>query len=85
MNGILKKIKNFKKVFCIYSDIAIARSHRCKPISKLAKELGLSESEFEPYGEYKAKITRSANQLNKNYGKYIVVTGITPTPLGEGI
>ncbi|XP_054154252.1 C-1-tetrahydrofolate synthase, cytoplasmic-like [Oppia nitens] len=68
------------------SDIAIARSHPCKPITQLAKEIGLSESEFDSYGKYKAKITKSVPNFTKDSvrGKYIVVTGITPTPLGEG-
>ncbi|CAG2118080.1 unnamed protein product, partial [Medioppia subpectinata] len=68
------------------SDIAIARSHRCKPIKQLAAEIGLLEDEYEPYGAYKAKITKHIPVFDKNSvrGKYVVVTGITPTPLGEG-
>lgn len=78
----------FRSLFnLMVSDIEIARSHPCKPISQLAKEIGLTSNEFEPYGTYKAKITKPAPKLNTNSkrGKYVVVSGITPTPLGEGI
>lgn len=68
------------------ADIEVARSQKPKPIDLLAKEIGLLPSELEPYGDVKAKVTldvlkRLAHRRN---GKYIVVAGITPTPLGEG-
>jgi len=68
------------------SDLRIARSVRLKPIKKLAAELGLTEEEIIPYGEMKAKVrisTLDARREEKD-GKYIDVTAITPTPLGEG-
>jgi len=68
------------------SDLRIARSARIKPIKEVAAELGLSEEEIIPYGETKAKVrisTLDVRRKEKN-GKYIDVTAITPTPLGEG-
>jgi methylenetetrahydrofolate dehydrogenase (NADP+)/methenyltetrahydrofolate cyclohydrolase/formyltetrahydrofolate synthetase len=57
-----------------------------KPIRYLAEELGLFTPEYELYGHYKAKVSLSVldRLKNRKNGKYIVVTGITPTPLGEG-
>ena len=74
----------FFLVMIFYSDIEIVRAHECKPIVQLAKEIGLDE--FESYGLYKAKITRKVPTFGSNTvkGKYVVVAGITPTPLGEG-
>src|SRR5512147_562973 len=68
------------------SDIAIAQEAKLKPILQIAAELGIRENELELYGPYKAKIKleildRISNRRN---GKYIDVTAITPTPLGEG-
>ncbi len=68
------------------SDIDIAQAGKLKPIVQIAKELGIKESELELFGPYKAKIKleildRLAKRKN---GKYIDVTAITPTPLGEG-
>ncbi|KAG0296591.1 tetrahydrofolate synthase [Dissophora globulifera] len=68
------------------SDIEIALAQKPKPIKYIAEELGLLPSELELYGEYKAKVSldileRLAHRKN---GRYVVVTGITPTPLGEG-
>ncbi|KAE9539995.1 hypothetical protein AGLY_005247 [Aphis glycines] len=68
------------------SDIEIARSQEPKNIMILAKEIGLQESEVILYGNKKAKICLSALDRLKNIknGKYVVITGITPTSLGEG-
>lgn len=71
------------------SDIEIATEAHCKPIVQLANEINLSEDDFESYGKYKAKITRPPPKTDSisfkaNKGKYVVVAGITPTPLGEG-
>jgi formyltetrahydrofolate synthetase len=49
----------------------------------LATEIGLKQ--FDSYGQFKAKITQKVPKGPiKGRGKYVVVTGITPTPLGEG-
>ena len=68
------------------TDLEIAQAHQLKRIEKVADELGIEESELEPYGKTKGKIQLSALHRLKDrpIGKYIVVTAVTPTPLGEG-
>jgi methylenetetrahydrofolate dehydrogenase (NADP+) / methenyltetrahydrofolate cyclohydrolase / formyltetrahydrofolate synthetase len=68
------------------SDIEIAQDSDLKPITQVAEELGLLPEELELYGPYKAKVKLEVlNRLaNVPDGKYIDVTAITPTPLGEG-
>ncbi|SVD98111.1 uncharacterized protein METZ01_LOCUS450965, partial [marine metagenome] len=55
-----------------------------RPITEVAEELGLDRESVIPYGRYKAKIELSAIKSGGRRGKMIVVTGITPTPAGEG-
>src|SRR5215216_2359306 len=68
------------------SDIDIAQESKIKPILQVASELGIRENELELFGPYKAKIKLEILERlkNKPNGKYIDVTAITPTPLGEG-
>jgi len=68
------------------SDIDIAQAAELKPIKLIAEELGLLPEELELYGDYKAKVRLSVLDRLKDVpdGKYIDVTAITPTPLGEG-
>ncbi|KAF7251871.1 C-1-tetrahydrofolate synthase, cytoplasmic [Varanus komodoensis] len=68
------------------SDIEISRSCIPKAIGELAQEIGLISDEVEFYGQQKAKISLSTLKRLQDQpnGKYVVVTGITPTPLGEG-
>jgi methylenetetrahydrofolate dehydrogenase (NADP+) / methenyltetrahydrofolate cyclohydrolase / formyltetrahydrofolate synthetase len=68
------------------SDIEIAQAAKLKPILQIAGELGIRENELELYGPYKAKVKLEILERLKNRpnGKYIDVTAITPTPLGEG-
>ncbi|KAJ2159586.1 tetrahydrofolate synthase [Coemansia sp. RSA 552] len=68
------------------SDIDIATAQKPKLIAQLANELNLSHTEFEPYGKHTAKVTLDVlDRLKDNSnGRYVVVTGISPTPLGEG-
>ncbi|KAI8367468.1 formate--tetrahydrofolate ligase-domain-containing protein [Radiomyces spectabilis] len=68
------------------SDIDIARAQTPKMIDLLCKELGLMPTEYELYGTSKAKIDLSVLERlqHRKDGRYVVVTGITPTPLGEG-
>ncbi len=68
------------------SDIAIAQEAKLKPILQVARELGIREDELELYGPYKAKVKLDVLERLKNRpnGKYVDVTAITPTPLGEG-
>jgi len=56
-----------------------------EPIAKIAAELGINGDHVLPYGRHKAKISLDAlADGNSKKGKLIVVTGITPTPAGEG-
>ena len=68
------------------SDIDIAQAGKLKPILQIAEEVGLKSGDLEMFGPYKAKVhldVRDRLARRKN-GKYIDVTAITPTPLGEG-
>ncbi len=68
------------------ADIDIAQGANLKPITQITEELGLLPEEVELYGPYKAKIKLDVLERLKDHpnGKYIDVTAITPTPLGEG-
>ncbi len=68
------------------SDIDIAQEAELKPISQVADELGLDSAELELYGNFKAKVRLEVLERLKDVpdGKYVDVTAITPTPLGEG-
>lgn len=68
------------------SDIEIAQSAPPIPIDKIAAEAGILPDEIDLYGKSKAKVHLSVRDRLKNApnGKYIVVTAISPTPLGEG-
>lgn len=68
------------------SDIEIAQAAVPVPITQIAAEAGILDDELEAYGKTKAKVHLSVRDRLKNVkdGKYIVVTAITPTPLGEG-
>ncbi|MGP1673626.1 MAG: formate--tetrahydrofolate ligase [Candidatus Limnocylindrales bacterium] len=69
------------------SDLEIARAVTPRPIADIAAELGIDDSELELYGPTKAKVTLEAIrrlEAERPRGKYVVVTAITPTPLGEG-
>ena len=69
------------------SDLEIARSVTPRPILDVAHELGIADDEVELYGPTKAKITLAGIErleAERPRGKYVLVTAITPTPLGEG-
>jgi formate--tetrahydrofolate ligase len=69
------------------SDLEVARSVTPRPIADVARDLGLRDDELELYGPIKAKVSLSAItrlEAARSRGKYVVVTAITPTPLGEG-
>ena len=68
------------------TDIDIAQAAEMKPIEEIAAKVGLTRSDLELYGDYKAKIKLDiiAKNKDKPSAKYIDVTAITPTPLGEG-
>ncbi|ANB12679.1 trifunctional formate-tetrahydrofolate ligase [Sugiyamaella lignohabitans] len=68
------------------SDFAISRAQKPKHISQVASEIGILSGELEQYGAHKAKVQLSIldRLKHRQNGKYVLVTGITPTPLGEG-
>eukprot|EP00743_Colponemidia_sp_Colp-15_P003812 GILK01004112.1.p1 GENE.GILK01004112.1~~GILK01004112.1.p1 ORF type:complete len:672 (+),score=105.01 GILK01004112.1:90-2018(+) len=68
------------------TDIEISQAVEPLHISKIAAQAGILPEELEPYGRYKAKVNLSVRQrlADQPNGNYVVVTGITPTPLGEG-
>ncbi len=68
------------------TDIEIARNTKLEPIEKIANKIGLNKEEIEMYGNDKAKISETVNNniKNKKEGKLILVTAMSPTPLGEG-
>ena len=70
----------------MHSDLEIARNATLKPIESIAEEMGLSPDLIEPYGRHVLKVDlRAIEQLaHRPRAKYVVVTAITPTPLGEG-
>ncbi len=75
-----------KRRFPVPSDIEIAQEATLKPIEQVAEESGILPEELERYGPYKAKVSLSVLErlADAPNGKYIDVTAITPTPLGEG-
>ena len=68
------------------SDIEIAQAANMRPIREVAEEVGLTEDDLDLYGKYKAKVHLDVLDRFKDRpnAKYIDVTAITPTPLGEG-
>jgi len=69
------------------SDLEIARSVTPRPIAEIAHELGYRDDEIELYGSTKAKITLEGIrrlEAERPRGRYVLVTAISPTPLGEG-
>ncbi len=68
------------------TDLEIARQARLKPINEIAGKLGIVDQELELYGRYKAKVNLGILErlADRKTGKYILMTAVTPTPLGEG-
>ena len=81
-----KIVKNKNQEAPMKSDLQIAQEAKLKPIIEIAASIGIKEDELDLYGKYKAKISPDILKRLKDrpQGKYIVVTAITPTPLGEG-
>jgi formyltetrahydrofolate synthetase len=75
-----------KRVDPVPSDIEIAQAAELVPIVEVAKSVGLSEDDIDLHGKWKAKVHLDVLEEFKDRpnGKYIDVTAITPTPLGEG-
>ncbi len=68
------------------SDLAIAQAATLKPLGEIADQMGLPRTLLEPYGDAVAKIKLTAIEelADRPRAKYVVVTAVTPTPLGEG-
>src|SRR5512139_2781137 len=68
------------------SDIEIAQAAKLKPIIEIAHMIGLTEDDLDFHGKFKAKIHLDVLQRiwDRPEGRYVDVTAITPTPLGEG-
>lgn len=68
------------------SDIEIAQAARLRPIAEIAAGLDLDPADVELYGHYKAKLSLDAlsKLAQRPRGRYVAVTGMSPTPLGEG-
>jgi formate--tetrahydrofolate ligase len=78
-NGLIRRTP-------VPKDIEIAQEAPIQPISEIANTAGLREDNLDLYGRYKAKVHLDVRErlADRPNGKYIVVTAITPTPLGEG-
>jgi len=70
-------------VTAVPSDIEIAQRTKMRPIEDVAAELGLERDELDFYGKYKAKIPLEIAQRPVR-GRLVLVTGVNPTPAGEG-
>lgn len=68
------------------TDLAIARAAHLEPIAEVARAAGIPQEHLEPYGRHVAKVDLAAvrDLADCPPAKYVVVTAITPTPLGEG-
>ncbi|KIW89037.1 uncharacterized protein Z519_10522 [Cladophialophora bantiana CBS 173.52] len=68
------------------SDIEVSRSQHPRHITQIAADIGIAPHELEPYGAHKAKVDLSilSRLAHRRDGKYVMISGITPTPLGEG-
>lgn len=68
------------------TDIEIANSVQLKKVTEIAENIGIQQENLDLYGKYKAKITEEEFKKRENdkQGKLILVTAISPTPLGEG-
>lgn len=65
------------------SDVQIAQAHTLEPIVDIATRAGISTEALIPYGKTKAKVDITAEELQPD-GKLVLVTGMSPTPAGEG-
>lgn len=65
------------------TDVEIAQAHTLAPIGEIAEKAGVSEDALIPYGRHMAKVDITQNPGNAP-GKLVVVTGVSPTPAGEG-
>jgi formate--tetrahydrofolate ligase len=70
----------------VLSDVDIAQRATLRPIREVAEELGIAQQYLEPYGRYRTKVSLKVREMlaDRPDGAYVVVTALTPTPLGEG-
>ncbi|SFM69627.1 Formate-tetrahydrofolate ligase [Pseudonocardia ammonioxydans] len=68
------------------SDLELSRNAALRPLPEIAAEVGLGAHRLEPYGHAVAKVSldAAADLADRPPGRYVVVSAITPTPLGEG-
>lgn len=66
------------------TDLEIAQAAPLRPLTEIGAQLGLAPDDLEPYGRHVAKIELDAVGARRPRGRYVVVTAVTPTPLGEG-
>ena len=66
------------------TDIEISKQTELKKITEVAKDINIDEDDLELYGKYKAKISNIKKYENQKDGKLVLVTAMSPTPLGEG-
>jgi len=66
------------------SDIEISQEARIEKIQDVCARCGFDEEFIEPYGKYKAKLSLDLRKGREVKGKYVLVSALTPTPLGEG-
>jgi formyltetrahydrofolate synthetase len=80
------EVEDMKRVTPVPSDLEIAQAAELRPILEVASSLGLTPDDLELYGKYKAKVHLDVIEKfrDRPQGKYVNVTAITPTPLGEG-
>jgi methylenetetrahydrofolate dehydrogenase (NADP+)/methenyltetrahydrofolate cyclohydrolase/formyltetrahydrofolate synthetase/formate--tetrahydrofolate ligase len=79
-------MSNVKRLSPVPSDLDVAQAAVVRPIMEIAAELGLADEDLILYGRYKAKVHLDTLKklAGRPKGKYVDVTAITPTPLGEG-
>lgn len=66
------------------SDVEIAQAHELQPIADIAAKAGLPDDVLIPYGTTKAKVDITKLDYGRPQGKLVLVTGVSPTPAGEG-
>lgn len=66
------------------TDVEIANNHQLEPIAEIARKAQIPAEALIPYGEKKAKIDTSKLDWSRKDGKLVLVTGVSPTPAGEG-
>lgn len=66
------------------SDVEIAQAHKLQDITEIAQKAGIPSDALIPHGSHKAKVDITKLDPNAKQGKLVLVTGVSPTPAGEG-